>query len=147
MGGVFGISKHVYSWYRFANDLVAEEKPEGTTSINILSGIVMTGEEVQAIIDQYIANPNENQLYVFYISCDKNSAISHYSIYQCVVNIPLLYDNRNVVGFVMNNYEQGKIANIKNITLDDASSLSDLIYKNGYSVHTFIGGLQVASSV
>ena len=142
-GGVFGISKHVYSWYRFANDLVAEEKPESWKGINLLSGIVMTREEVQVIIDQYVANPNENQLYVFYISYNDDSNVSLNSIFQCVVDIPSLYANNHIVGFAIKNYEQGKVADILNISSDDASSLSELIYKNGYSVDAFIGGLQV----
>ena len=103
----------------------------------------MTREEVQVIIDQYVANPNENQLYVFYISYNDDSNVSLNSIFQCVVDIPSLYANNHIVGFAIKNYEQGKVADILNISSDDASSLSELIYKNGYSVDAFIGGLQV----
>lgn len=103
----------------------------------------MTREEAQVIIDQYVANPNENQLYVFYISYPDNYDVSLNSILQGVVDIPSLYANNRIVGFVMKNYEQGKAGQIINIKLDDINGASDLIYKDGYSIDTFIGGLQV----
>lgn len=145
MGGVFGINKHIYSYYRFATDKVV-----ASSSPDYMGGIIITKNEAQLLINNYLQDPNNNQLYTFYLLIGYTLELSKVGIYQCFVDIPSLYMNEENVGFVLNpaissDVNNFKIASLKILDSTNFSGIAGGIdFVEGYSEETFIGGIWVS---
>lgn len=152
MGGVFGISKHVYSGNRFCTPEVATSAAIG--SYTNLQGIIMTGSEVQQLIDQFLSNPSENQVYIFdYITIyyDGDFEGNIISTNKIFIDIPLLYNAtiysyNEPVGSTIYNYQQ-ESPNYRTpyiIGSDHVEKLQTYDFHNGYSAQDFLNGIRMS---